>query len=253
MLSLRDPVKGLGFSSLDRVVAVGTQDYHGMKLSVRRRAASGLSLSGNYTVAHCVGNTTPTASLSSAAATRIRPTRTTIGATAPRTRRHVGNATFGYQTPEFGGAMGAIASNWRVSGILSARSGSFLTFVTRRDPAATGISNQRLNQVSDDVYGAKTLDSFINGDAFTRPAAGQLGDVIAGAYEGPGFWQLNLGVSRLIYAGVHQVEFRVEAFNLFNNFNWGNPETNFDRGTFGRIRSQAGDPRIMQFALKYAF
>ena len=253
VLSLRDPVKGRGFSSVDRVVAVGTQDYHGLKLSVRRRAASGLSLSGNYTAAYCVGNTTPTG-FSQFSSGYKDPTNPDYDrGNCGQTRRHVGNATFGYQTPELDGALGALASNWRVSGILSARSGSFLTFVTRRDPAGTGISNQRLNQVADDVYGPKTLDSFINGDAFTRPAGGTLGDVIAGAYEGPGFWQVNLGVSRLIYAGVHQVEFRVEAFNVFNNFNWGNPETNFDRGTFGRIRSQAGDPRIMQFALKYAF
>jgi hypothetical protein len=45
----------------------------------------------------------------------------------------------------------------------------------------------------------------------------------------------------------------VEAFNLLNNFNWGSPATNFNSGQFGRINSAAGDPRVMQFALKYAF
>jgi len=54
-----------------------------------------------------------------------------------------------------------------------------------------------------------------------------------------------------------------EVFNLFNTFNWGNPETNFNAGTFGRITSMAGSgpnafgppatPRIMQFAIKYRF
>jgi hypothetical protein len=38
-----------------------------------------------------------------------------------------------------------------------------------------------------------------------------------------------------------------------NNFNWGNPTTNFNAATFGRIQSQAGDPRIMQFGVKYGF
>jgi hypothetical protein len=42
-------------------------------------------------------------------------------------------------------------------------------------------------------------------------------------------------------------------FNLLNNFNWGLPNTNLDSGTFGRITSQTGDPRIMQFGLKYGF
>ena len=46
---------------------------------------------------------------------------------------------------------------------------------------------------------------------------------------------------------------RIEAFNLLNNFNWGNPMTNFEPGNFGRIQSQSGNPRIMQFGIKYGF
>jgi hypothetical protein len=38
-----------------------------------------------------------------------------------------------------------------------------------------------------------------------------------------------------------------------NNFNWGNPSTSLDAGTFGRITSQSGSSRIMQFAVKYGF
>ena len=45
----------------------------------------------------------------------------------------------------------------------------------------------------------------------------------------------------------------IEAFNLFNNFNWGDPNTSLDAGTFGRITTQTGDPRIMQFAVKFGF
>ena len=45
----------------------------------------------------------------------------------------------------------------------------------------------------------------------------------------------------------------MEEFNLFNNFNWGYPATNFNSDTFGRIQIQAGGPRIMQFGVKYGF
>ena len=49
------------------------------------------------------------------------------------------------------------------------------------------------------------------------------------------------------------IELRIEAFNLLNNFNWGNPGTNFNAGSFGRITSNNGDMRIMQFGVKYGF
>jgi hypothetical protein len=42
-------------------------------------------------------------------------------------------------------------------------------------------------------------------------------------------------------------------FNLFNNLNCGNPKMNLDAGTFGRITTQSGDPRIVQFGVKYGF
>jgi hypothetical protein len=45
----------------------------------------------------------------------------------------------------------------------------------------------------------------------------------------------------------------VEAFNLLNRFNYGNPVVSYDSAAFGRIQSMSGDPRLMQFAIKYAF
>ena len=61
---------------------------------------------------------------------------------------------------------------------------------------------------------------------------------------GPAFWQVDLALSKLIPLGTHRVELRFETFNLFDTFNWGNPEVRHNRGAFGRINSQAGDPRI---------
>jgi hypothetical protein len=56
------------------------------------------------------------------------------------------------------------------------------------------------------------------------------------------------------------VEFRWEVFNVPNLVNLGVPNTVLSSGTFGQITSdingsssQAGDPRIMQLALKYVF
>ena len=48
------------------------------------------------------------------------------------------------------------------------------------------------------------------------------------------------------------VQFRAEAFNVFNNVNFYNPDHVQTDGQFGQITA-ARDPRILQFALKFLF
>ena len=50
----------------------------------------------------------------------------------------------------------------------------------------------------------------------------------------------------------HKLELRAEFFNLLNRANLGNPTTARINSLFGRITT-AGDPRILQFGLRYAF
>ena len=117
-----------------------------------------------------------------------------------------------------------------------------------------GTAGLRVNQLSDDVYGDKTLTSYLNRAGFEQPAPGTFGSYEVNSIRGPGFWKIDLALSRLFsFPAAQSVELRIEAFNLLNNFNWGNPITNFSSGNFGRIQTQAGDSRIMQFGVKYAF
>ncbi len=51
----------------------------------------------------------------------------------------------------------------------------------------------------------------------------------------------------------HELQFRVEAFNVLNHPVWGSPNTNLSSVTFGRISGTNGTMRQMQFALKYVF
>jgi hypothetical protein len=51
-----------------------------------------------------------------------------------------------------------------------------------------------------------------------------------------------------------RIELRVETFNLFNWVNYGFPAANVSNpASFGRITSTQGDPREMQFAVKFYF
>jgi hypothetical protein len=54
-------------------------------------------------------------------------------------------------------------------------------------------------------------------------------------------------------SSTQNVELRLEAFNVTNHFNWGTPNSNLLSSTFGRILSMSGDPRILQFGIKYGF
>jgi hypothetical protein len=111
---------------------------------------------------------------------------------------------------------------------------------------------QRPN-VSGDPYGARTLNNWFNPQAFSQPALGTFGNSGRNAYEGPGQKVVDLSLVRSFrFAETHRIEARLEAFNAFNWFRWGNPITNLSNANFGRILS-AGEPRIMQFALKYQF
>ena len=141
-----------------------------------------------------------------------------------------------------------------MSGILSARSGAWLGVTTGRDVACTGIQGNIINQVKDDPYGDKTLANYLSPSAFAYPAAGELGTMAPSSIEGPGFWTIDLALSRLVsIADRHNLEFRLEMFNLLNNFNWGDPVINYDVGTFGQITTMAGAPRIIQLGVKYGF
>jgi hypothetical protein len=256
VLILENPAVGQFYGALDRHSDVGQQTYHGLKLSFQRRAATGLSLNGNYTVSTCEGDTESGFSFAQFSAGYLDPANPSFDrGNCSQNRTHIGNMTVGARTPEFGGAaLRAVASNWRVAGILNARSGSWLTVTTSQDVAGTGITGQRVDRLSDDVYGVKTIDSYLNAAAFAMPAAGTLGNLRRNSIEGPGYWTVDLSISRLLsFGGAQTLELRIETFNLFNTFNWGTPVTNFNSGTFGRILTQSGDPRIMQFGVKYGF
>lgn len=250
-----NPAASALIGNLDLHTDIGTQDYRGLKLSFQRRAGRGLSLNGNYTLSRCYGDNT-TGGFPQLASGYTDPANPDFDrGICSQDRTHIASLAAGFQTPSLSSrALALLASNWRLSGLLSARSGEPLNITTGRDNALTGLQQQRVNQVLDDPYGDGSLNQYLNPAAFAQPASGTLGDFERNSVRGPSYWTIDLALSRLVaFGGHHSVEFRVEAFNLLNNFNFGNPVTNFNSGTFGRILTMAGAPRVMQFGLKYGF
>lgn len=72
-------------------------------------------------------------------------------------------------------------------------------------------------------------------------------------FHGPGLnnWDMTLAkVTRITES--KELELRVEAFNLFNHAQFGNPDGNINSNTFGII-SSARDPRIVQLGARFTF
>ena len=251
-----NPAAATLIGNLDLHTDEGIQNYKGLKLSFRRRAASGISLNGNYTVSRCFGSPT-TGGFPQLASGYTDPQHPEFDdGVCDQDRTHLAILTVGAETPMFDNAAArALASGWRVSGIVNARSGSPLNVIAGGDRAFTGLQQQRVQQVLDDPYPAETsLNQYLNPAAFAQPAAGTLGNFPRNGVRGPGYWVVDMAVSRTIaFATSQNLELRLETFNLLNNFNWGNPGVNLAAGTFGRITTQAGAPRIMQFGVKYGF
>ena len=254
ILYQQNPREAAFIGALDLNTDIGYQNYAGVKLAAQRRSADGVSLSANYTLSRCTG-TPQNPRFNQSSGGYLKPDDPSFDAGyCDQDRRHLATATVGYEIPDVGGAaLRALASHWRFSGILNARSGNRLDVLSGIDNAFTGILNQRPNKVSDDFYN-HSLTSYFNRAAFAQPPPGTLGDLPRNAVVGPNFWNVDLAVSKLIAVSATQrLELRLESFNLLNHFNWGDPVVNFNAGTFGRITTQAGAPRILQFGIKYDF
>ena len=71
--------------------------------------------------------------------------------------------------------------------------------------------------------------------------------------RGPGAFNTNLALAKVFrLRETTELEFRADAFNLFNNVEFSSPDTNIGDLSFGQV-SNTADPRILQVALHLKF
>jgi len=160
-----------------------------------------------------------------------------------------------------------LTKDWQTGIIWQARSGSPITPTTTGDTALTNLPQRPIIVDGVDPYlpddqktwattGSQQSLAWYNLAAFAQNPAGVWGNTPKGYLVGPGFWNVDASFSRnLNFSGGKRIELRVEAFNLFNHSNWANPTVQIGSTalTNGRVTNTTGDPRIMQFAIKYGF
>jgi hypothetical protein len=254
-LTMQNFATGKYLGVVDEHVALSEQTYRGLLLSVQRRSANGMSVSANYTLSKCEGHPIQGGGTPNINTGFVNPDDIDYDYGACNSdRRHIFNLTAGLQTPLFDNtALRVLASDWRISGIFRASSGTPLTVTVTGDPARTGLSGQRADILLDDPYGDKSLNNYLDPAAFASPAIGTLGNQRRNSFTGPASRNVDIAIVRAFrLMDTHRIEARVESFNAFNWFRWNNPQTNRNNSQFGRITS-ADDPRVMQFALKYSF
>jgi len=170
-------------------------------------------------------------------------------------RRHVFNVTAVASTPQFANpTLHMLGTGWQLSTIYRQSSGTYLTISTGLDRVLSGQSaNQRPNQVLENPFLDRNSLNYLNPRAFAQPAIGTIGNMKPLNIVGPGTWQLDFELERILKTRETQkLEFRAEAFNVTNSLRKGNPNITLNSNTFGQITTSS-DARIMQFALKYSF
>ncbi|HLI77311.1 MAG TPA: TonB-dependent receptor [Acidobacteriaceae bacterium] len=264
--------------------SVGASSYNGLIVSMRRPFAHGLLVAANYTYAHELDN----GSNGSGDGDEISPQNPLClrceWASGAWDARHVVNGNAVYELP-FGhgkpmlshGAAGAVLGDWKLMTTALARTG-FPLNVLLPSSAVSPYGNSgtlrpnRVPGVPLTPPGGRTVGHWINAAAFAAPVAGTFGNAPRDLFAGPGTWQVDTGLSKLIALSERaRLEFRSEFYNVFNHPQLGQPQVTFNPANtagFGAITSPinlntaivspitpvgSGTPREIQFALRLEF
>ena len=97
------------------------------------------------------------------------------------------------------------------------------------------------------------MSRWFNTSAFTTAPQFTIGTSSRNPVRGPGYRNMDLALMRRVPLAASQaLEIRAEIFKVTNTPPLGAPNGVFGSAAFATITS-AGDPRVIQFALKYVF
>jgi hypothetical protein len=258
-LTLENAAQGQYYGSIVQENATGTMSYNGLFLTAQRHFAKGLTVQGNYTWSHCINTgTQQLISIPIIAGTHSVASRAGLRgncAILEQDRRHNFNLSVVYSTPQYSDkTLRLFASGWQVSGIVRVLSGDYFSAKAGIDQALSGTDDQRAQQVQASVYAPnKSIGQWLNPAAFAQPAAGTYGNMGPATLLGPGFFGIDMSLTRKIPIRERKAfEIRWEVFNVLNHVNPLDPVSTLSSSTFGQIQA-AADPRIMQIAAKFVF
>ena len=248
---------------------VGTTLYNGFYLKLEQRFAHGLAYLVSYTRSKLVDDassvfdasilTGPIANYPVADSFNRRLERDYSTGDIPHVfvSSAVWDVPFGTnRRHQAGGVIGAIVNDWTLTGVLTLQSGIPIAVTqATNNNAFAGFGTQRPNLNGDPTLAddERTVSRWFNTSAFTTAPQFTIGTSSRNPVRGPDYRNLDVALMRRVpIAASQSLEIRAEIFNVTNTPPLGAPNGVFGSAAFGTITS-AGDPRVIQFAVKYAF
>ncbi len=243
-----------GYSTMNNEYHDGTSNYNAMEASVRYLTKS-LQFTLAYTYqkalgtigAHGAGNTTSQGT----PAQNMRDFHAEYGPPSYDFTNDLA-ATWVYNLPFFEHSSAVLRDtlgNWGFSGLALHQSGFAMSPGLTTSTRGLAI---RPNQVQPYAQVGK-LSEWFNTSAFVAPAYGFFGDARNGTIRGPGYTSFNVTLFKTwTLKDRYSIQFRAEAFNVANKPNFESVDTGLGDPSYGQVTS-AGDPRILEFALKLSY
>jgi Carboxypeptidase regulatory-like domain len=240
-----------GYANINVQENGDNSNYHSLQASLNRRMQKGLAFGVNYTFSR-------TLETSGGGFQDVYDEAQEIGLSGIH-RAHVLNFNYVYEIPFFRNHGNAFVRNvlggWDVSGITIYQSGAPNTITINRDSAGIGAGSVRADLTGrpDLARGDRTLARWFNTAAFAAPPDGRFGSSGRNILIGPGFSQWDASLLKNIYfTETVKLQFRAEAFNIWNHASFTGLSTNLSSPNFGQVTG-SGPGRILEFGLRLAF
>jgi hypothetical protein len=252
----RRPIPAL--SQISDIRWDGWATYHALTFSAKRRMSKGLFFDANWTWSHSIDDASdPGATLNETNLAQNVYNLAAEKASSSFDHRHRVVVSFIYQIPRAGRArswVSTLSEGWQAGGSFTAQTGAPFTVNVSSDQANIGAGPaQRPNISGDPNAGPKTPQQWFNTSVFTLPALYTFGSAPRNAVIGPGLEEFDLSLQKEIHLRESaRLQFRAEAYNIFNHPNFNIPNRTAFTPNFGSI-SSAQDSRQLQLALKLLF
>jgi hypothetical protein len=242
---------GALLGNITQIEGTGNSSYNALWLSANQRLARGLQVNASYTWSKSIDyNSLSTPPITVQNSYNLRADR---GLSDYDARHRF--ALYGlYQLPLTGNQL---KSGWQLGAILQMQTGNPLNIITS-NATLNGVANTVRPDVTGPVQMIGSVDRWFDTSRFVAvPRFGNLGRNVV---IGPGFSNVDFSVLKNTKLNEKiTLQFRFEAFDIFNHPSFGQPGRVVGTPAFGRVvntrfpTGDSGSSRQLQFALKLMF